>query len=150
MPTLETLLLLLVVLAALGCALVGGLFFAFSNFVMQALARVPEAAGIAAMQAINISVLNRLFLGIFMGTAVLCVALIIVAASRWAAPGSLCLALAGGLYLLGNLGVTMLFNVPKNEALARLDAADPGAATSAAGAAGTTCARSPPWPPQRC
>ena len=39
--------------ALLGSALVGGIFFAFSSFVMKALARVPPAEGIAAMQSIN-------------------------------------------------------------------------------------------------
>jgi len=44
--------------ALLGSALVGGIFFAFSSFVMKALARVPSAEGIAAMQSINVVVLN--------------------------------------------------------------------------------------------
>jgi uncharacterized membrane protein len=51
--------------AALGCALLGGLFFAFSNFVMKALMRIPAPSGIAAMQAINVTVLNPLFLGLY-------------------------------------------------------------------------------------
>ena len=55
----------------LGSALIGGVFFAFSSFVMKALARVPSPAGTAAMQSINIVVMNRSFLGAFMGTAVL-------------------------------------------------------------------------------
>ncbi len=38
----------------LGSALVGGVFFAFSSFVMKALARVPSPEGIAAMQSINV------------------------------------------------------------------------------------------------
>jgi uncharacterized membrane protein len=36
--------------AALGCGLVGGVFFAFSSFVMAALRRLPPADGIAAMK----------------------------------------------------------------------------------------------------
>ena len=57
--------------ALLGSALVGGIFFAFSSFVMKALARVPAAEGIAAMQSINVVVLNPSFLSAFIGTAVL-------------------------------------------------------------------------------
>jgi hypothetical protein len=38
----------LIILAAIGCGVVGDVFFAFSAFVMRALAQ-----GIAAMQAIN-------------------------------------------------------------------------------------------------
>jgi uncharacterized membrane protein len=62
--------------AALGCALVGGIFFAFSNFVMKALFRIPTQSGIAAMQAINVTVLNPLFFALFFGTAALCALLL--------------------------------------------------------------------------
>jgi uncharacterized membrane protein len=44
--------------SALGCALVSGIFLAFSSFVMGALARISPPSGIAAMQAINVVVLN--------------------------------------------------------------------------------------------
>ena len=42
--------------ALLGSALVGGIFFAFSSFLMKALASVPSAEGIGAMQSINVVV----------------------------------------------------------------------------------------------
>ena len=58
------------VLGLLGSALVGGIFLAFTSFVMKALARVPAQEGIAAMQSINVVVLNPSFLGTFAGTAV--------------------------------------------------------------------------------
>jgi uncharacterized membrane protein len=45
----------LTAIACVGSALVGGVWFAFSGFVMQALARVPAAHGAAAMQAINVT-----------------------------------------------------------------------------------------------
>jgi uncharacterized membrane protein len=54
---------------ALGCGLVAGVFFAFSAFVMQALAQPPPAQGIATMQAINITVINPWFMGVLFGTA---------------------------------------------------------------------------------
>ena len=47
MSTLNT---VLVVLALLGSAVIGGVFFAFSSFVMKALGRVPCGEGIADMQ----------------------------------------------------------------------------------------------------
>ena len=50
--------------AARGSGVVGGVFFAFSSFVMAALARRPAHEGIAAMQSINVVVLNRSFLGV--------------------------------------------------------------------------------------
>ena len=59
----------LIIVALLGSALIGGIFFAFSNFIMKALAKLPAAEGIAAMQSINVVVLNKWFLGVFTGTA---------------------------------------------------------------------------------
>jgi uncharacterized membrane protein len=39
----------LTLFAALGCGVVAGVFFAFSAFVMRALASLPALQGIAAM-----------------------------------------------------------------------------------------------------
>ena len=104
--------------AALGCALVGGIFFAFSNFVMKALFRIPAPSGIAAMQAINVTVLNPLFLALFFGTAAACVPLFF-----FSIRGTRSRSLGAALYLVGTFGVTIVFNVPRNNALARLDPA---------------------------
>jgi uncharacterized membrane protein len=66
----DDLLFVLTLMTALGCGLIGGTFFAFSAFVMRALSYLPPAHGIAAMQSINVVVLNRWFLPPFCGTAV--------------------------------------------------------------------------------
>jgi uncharacterized membrane protein len=50
----DDLLVALTLVTALGCGLSAGALFAFSSFVMQALARLPTAQGIAAMQSINV------------------------------------------------------------------------------------------------
>jgi uncharacterized membrane protein len=50
--------------AVLGCTLIAGVFFAFSNFVMNALSRLSPAQGIAAMQSINLTLTNPLFMTI--------------------------------------------------------------------------------------
>ncbi|MES1183089.1 MAG: anthrone oxygenase family protein [Myxococcales bacterium] len=103
---------------ALGCGLIGGVFFAFSSFVLPALARLPGLQGLSAMQSINVVVLNRSFLGVFLGTAVLCATLAVDAVARWSAPHA-GLRLAGALaYLLGSLLITKELNVPWNDALA--------------------------------
>jgi len=115
----------LALVSALGCALVAGIFLAFSSFVMAALGRLPAEQGLAAMQSINITVLNPLFLGLFFGTGVFCLGLIAGGISRWPAPGGLCLIAAGLLYVIGSLLVTMIFNVPLNEALAKAAPASP-------------------------
>jgi uncharacterized membrane protein len=47
------------------------------------LARIPPAQGIAAMQSINVVVLNRWFFAVFFGTAVCCLALAISSFVRW-------------------------------------------------------------------
>ena len=65
----DRLLRVLTLISALGCGLVGGIFFAFSAFVMKALNRLPPAQGIAAMQSINVTVINPLFMTAFFGTA---------------------------------------------------------------------------------
>lgn len=56
---------LLVLLTAWGSAITGGIFYAFSSFVMAALARIPASAGMMAMQSINITVLNGTFFAPF-------------------------------------------------------------------------------------
>jgi uncharacterized membrane protein len=120
----DTLMTVLLVACALGSGAVGGVFFAFSNFVMPALARIAPAEGIRAMQAINVTVLNRLFLGIFMGTGLLSLAAIALALLRWDGHASLCAVLGGASYVLGSILVTMRGNVPLNNALARIAQAD--------------------------
>ena len=109
--------------AALGSGLMMGLFFAFSSFIMKALARLPASSGVAAMQAINVSVLNVLFMGVFLGTAAVCVALVITAYRGWGETGSSLLMTSGLLYLFGILLVTVFFSVPLNDSLAAVEPA---------------------------
>ncbi|HVJ44083.1 MAG TPA: anthrone oxygenase family protein [Dongiaceae bacterium] len=113
----------LILISAVGSGLIAGVFFAFSSFVMQALGRLPAEQGIAAMQSINITVLNPLFLGSFMGTAVLCLVLIAAALFRWHEPQMICVIAGGALYVVGTVLVTMVFNVPLNESLADISPA---------------------------
>lgn len=112
----------LTLLATLGSGLMAGLFFAFSVAVMQGLGKLPTEKGMAAMQSINVVILNPWFLTVFMGTALLCLGLGINAFFHWTAPESGWLLAGAGLYLIGCILVTMAFNVPLNEALAAADA----------------------------
>lgn len=105
-------------IAALGCGLIAGVFFAFSTFVMKALAQQLPAQGITAMQSINVRVINPWFMTAFLGTGVVCLVLIIASILRWQQPGTAYLLGSALLYLLGCVGVTMVFNVPLNDALA--------------------------------
>lgn len=104
-----------------GSGLMAGVFFAFSTFVMKALAQLPAAQGVAAMQRINVVVLNPMFLGCFMGAAALGLLAIGLAVFDWRGAVSAWMVAAGLLYVLGCFGVTMAFNVPRNERLARLE-----------------------------
>jgi uncharacterized membrane protein len=108
--------------AALSCDLVGGVFFAFSNFVMQALARLPAAQGIAAMNSINVTVINPLFMAILFGTGLACLALAGGSLMRWQSAGSAYVLAGSLLYVIGTVLVTMMCNVPLNNALAKVAA----------------------------
>jgi uncharacterized membrane protein len=116
-------------LAALGTGLMAGLFFAFSVSVMRALSRIPPPAGIAAMQAINVVILNPLFGLVFFGTVLACAVLAGSALVSWHEPASPYLLSGGLLYLVGSFLVTLVFNVPRNNALAKLDSGSGGASS---------------------
>jgi uncharacterized membrane protein len=125
----DALLPLLRIATALACGLMGGLFFVFSNTVMGALGRIQPAEGIAAMQSINRVILNPLFLTIFLATPAACALVILTSLWRWSEPGAAWLIAGSVLYIVGTFMVTMVFNVPMNNAL---DAVHP--ATVEAGA----------------
>ena len=110
---------------AVGCALNGGVFLAFSSFVMAGLKRLPAPQGIAAMQSLNVTAVTPLFMTVLFGTAV--AALAVIVWSAVAADGSArVLAMAGGaVYLAGVIGVTAALNVPLNDRLAAASATDP-------------------------
>lgn len=115
------------VVALLGSALIAGVFFAFSSFIMKALARVPSHEGIAAMQSINVVVLNPSFLGVFMGTTVISVLLVALALKGWGTPSAPYFLAGALLYVIGTFLVTGLGNVPLNDQLAAISATDPEA-----------------------
>ena len=112
----------LTVTAALASALMAGVFFAFSSFVMPALGRIQPAEAIRAMQQINIDVFHWSFVVAFFGTPTACVALAAMAIWHWHDPGALYRVAGAVVYLVGSLLVTAAGNVPRNNALAAVDA----------------------------
>lgn len=108
-----------IVSAALGSAVIGGIFFAFSNFVMKALARLNSAEGITAMQSINETVLNKWFLGVFTGTAVISLLLAGYAVANWSTPPAPWMLGGSVAYVIGCWVLTIAGNVPLNNALAK-------------------------------
>ncbi|AZO76277.1 MULTISPECIES: anthrone oxygenase family protein [unclassified Bosea (in: a-proteobacteria)] len=95
-----------------------GFFYAYSMSVMWALDAVDPKTAIASMQSINIVVRNAIFFPAFFGTPVVA----LLAAGLWWKAGAgqvaLLLALAAIVYLAGAFLLTILANVPMNEALA--------------------------------
>jgi uncharacterized membrane protein len=108
--------------AALGAALNAGLFFIFSVCIMQALDRIPAAAGAAAMQSINRVILNPLFLLAFMGTALASAGLAVAALFRWDEPDAKYMLAGSVVYLVGVTFLTSGYHVPRNNALDAVDA----------------------------
>jgi uncharacterized membrane protein len=111
--------------ALLGSGLIAGAFFIFSVAVMQALRRLPTNEGMAAMQSINAVIQNPAFLGVFIGTTLLSIALAVMSFLDWK-PGVAPYILAGAvLYAVGSFVLTIVFNVPLNNALDAADATSP-------------------------
>ena len=98
-----------------------GLLFAFSNFVRRALAQMPPDQGMSAMQKINVTIINPLFLTLFFGTPLLCAILALASILERSSPGSMWLLGGAVAYLAGPFLITMKFNVPLNNRLAEAD-----------------------------
>lgn len=117
----STFLYILMHCAVLAYALVGGVFLAFSDFIMRSLSLTSGNGGAEAMQVINREVFRWVFMVLFIGLAP--VSLIVAAYGGvyiGGTPGALIMA-AGLIYVIGCFGVTVFFNVPMNEALAGMD-----------------------------
>lgn len=115
--------------SAIGCGLLAGVYFAFSTFVMTSLARIGPAAGIAAMNAINVEIVKSLFMPLFLGTTIAAAILAGVAIFRWNEPGAIAVVAGGAIYVIGMFAVTIVFNVPLNDALAVTDPLSPEGAS---------------------
>ena len=114
--------------AAIGSALVAGILFIFSVCIMRALGTLPPPSGIAAMQAINVTILNPWFLSVFVGTAAACAIVLVWAVAGGAGHAAIGPVAASLLYLVGVVGITRLCNIPRNEALAKVSPASADAA----------------------
>ena len=102
-------------------ALIGGVFLAFSDFIMRSLAYTGGVGGVEAMQVINREVFRWIFMALFLGMAAVSVFVVIYSVTNLAGgPGTLIL-IGAAVYLLGCFAVTVFFNVPMNEALAGMD-----------------------------
>ena len=105
----------------LAYAFLGGVFLAFSDFIMRSLSLTTGTAGVETMQVINREVFRWVFMALFLGMAPL--SLVIAGYAAFAIQGlaGTMIALSGLIYLIGCFGVTVFRNVPMNEALSAMD-----------------------------
>ena len=61
---------------------------------------------------------------LFLGTPILCSVIVVNAGLKINEPGNLFLLVGALAYVIGPFGITMLFNVPLNNLLARADVSD--------------------------
>ena len=108
----------IIVITAVACGLMGGVFFAFSTFVMKALRALPPAQGMEAMQAINITAVGAPLMLALFGTALGSAVVGVNALTDPTHPAAWWSLAGAGLYLLGVLVLTAAYHVPRNNALA--------------------------------
>lgn len=114
-------------LTAIAIAFVGGVFLAFSDFIMRSLARTTDTGGVEAMQSINREVFRWVFMALFLGLVPVSLLVAGYGGLVVGQSAGLLLALAGVVYIFGCFGVTAMFNVPMNKALAEMDVTDASA-----------------------
>ena len=114
----------LCIILGISSALVGGVFQAFSDFVMRGLARCDSAAGIQAMQYINKTVFTSVFLYTFLALMPASIVLAFLTPDMFEA-GQYLVWMAAAIYSLTVFGVTIVGNVPMNEHLDRLNYSNP-------------------------
>ncbi len=114
-----------VILASFGLALwsavIGGVFSAFSEFIMSGLKRAAPASGIEAMQHINKTVLNTSFVLGLMAIAPLSIAMAYHGWMTQQGPVRTGLVTAAAVYVPAVFLMTLFGNVPMNNRLASLD-----------------------------
>lgn len=109
-----------IVTAATGAGLAGGVFFAFSSFVMTALRKLPPAQGVASMQSINRQAPTPVFMTLLFGTAAVSIGLGVHALANGDQPATGWVVAASACYLTA-IGLTAAYHVPRNNRLATFD-----------------------------
>ncbi|MDQ3022431.1 MAG: DUF1772 domain-containing protein [Bacteroidota bacterium] len=108
---------IVLIITATACALIAGLFFAYSCSVNLGLGRLHNAEYLKAMKSINKAILNPIFFLTFFGTAVLLPLSTILHYEHPISTPFLFLLVASILYLTGVMGITIFGNVPLNNSL---------------------------------
>jgi uncharacterized membrane protein len=115
----DTIITLLVAVAAISAGLMAGVYFAFSGFIMRSFDQLGALPATDAMNAINEVILRSWFMVLFFGSTLLYAVIFVLALVDADVPGQWNLLLAGAIYVLGMFACTVLFNVPLNNRLAK-------------------------------
>ena len=99
--------------------LVSGLLYAYSTSVNPGLKSLPDNEYIRAMQSINTAIQNPLFFLSFMGLLLLFPLTSYLLYGQETKSSFYFFALAMVIYFIGVFGITIFFNVPLNEQLAK-------------------------------
>lgn len=116
-----TLINILVATSAVCAGVSGGVYFAFSAIIMPALHSLPAKEAVPAMQRFNKKAVQLPFMAVFFGGAATSAAVIATELLSAAAQPPDALRLVGAGLSLVAFGITVVRNVPLNNALARLD-----------------------------
>ncbi len=112
---------------ALWSAVIGGVFSAFSEFIMSGLLRAEPAAGIESMQHINRTVIKTQFVAGILLIAPLSIFLAVHGLNNFDGVARAAALVAPVVYLPTVFLMTIFGNVPMNNKLDRLDHTDPDA-----------------------
>ncbi len=107
----------------LAYAVIGGVFLAFSDFIMRALRLTSGTGGVEAMQIINREVFYWIFMVLFIGLAPVSLGVLWYASTSLTGTGATLLQVSAISYLVGVFGVTVAQNVPMNTMLGNMDLA---------------------------
>ncbi len=115
----DSLVSILVFVAAISAGLMAGVYFAFSGFIMRSFDQLGGASAADAMNAINEVILRSWFMPLFFGSTLLFAVLIVLPVFDSSLPGRWFLLFAGLIYVVGMFVCTVAFNVPLNNELAK-------------------------------
>jgi uncharacterized membrane protein len=121
-----------VAVTAFASAVIGGALFPFSTFVMKSLGRLAPAEGIRAMQRINEDAPQGLMLPLLVSPLGSVVVAVLALTGRGLDGTALdehrALLVVGAVLGVASMLVTAVANIPRNNAMAALDADSPAAA----------------------
>jgi uncharacterized membrane protein len=104
------------VVGVLGTGLVAGVFCGFLDVRDEGARRAAARAGGRRDERDQRAAMTPAFMLVFIGSAVLCAVIAVVTFVLWPDEGTVELLLGSALYLFGCFGLTIVANVPRNDA----------------------------------